>query len=286
MRALLLGSALVMLATEFATAHPAEGQAADRALCRIGEKVDYAKEGRRYPGTVEGDNGRNCIVYAKAYMGAIDVAYADLRPASDAPEDGRPDDACHRCARTITATPRDIIEAFSRDPDAAKARYVGARIRLSGAIHTTDAASIWFKANLYQTAAVCRIEPADRAGVARRERWPDDHGRRGRQRSRERFDLPAAMPHRRGWRGTDRVRRRGSSAARAVFLHECGARRGESDAGGVDLYRRRGERRLSVRFSARSGSPSSGEAIRNGDGADRGAPIPPRPGDHPSRASC
>lgn len=153
--------ALVLIAALTPRAAKAQSGA---TLCRVGEPVEYVNAGRRYPGRVEGNNGRNCLVYAKAYMGVIDVAYGDLRSPSGAPEGGKADAPSPELeARGITTvTPREIVDAFRRDPAAAKARLVGRPIRIRTAIHTVDDKSIWLKATLYQTAAVCLVEPPNR----------------------------------------------------------------------------------------------------------------------------
>lgn len=158
------GAAVALAAAGASGRAQANGQADGAGLCRVGAKVEYAKDGRRFPGKVEGDNGRNCVVYARAYMGAIDVAYADLRPDSGAPEDGAPDIAAAR-GTTVATTPRELIDAFRRDPAGARHRFAGTRLRITGTAGSVDEHSIWLKANLYETAAVCLVEPADRVAL-------------------------------------------------------------------------------------------------------------------------
>lgn len=170
-RWVVLGGAALAACFAVAAGSTAEAQAVSGAgLCKVGQKVEYAKSGRRFPGKVEGDNGKTCIVYARAYMGAIDVAYADLRPDSGAPEEGKPDIPAAAASPAATAgavatTTKDVYDAFRRDPAGAKARYVGKRLRFTGLADNLRPDAIWFKQNLYETVAVCMVEPSDREAL-------------------------------------------------------------------------------------------------------------------------
>ena len=138
----------------------AVAQSTGAGLCQAGRKVEYVNTGRRYPGEVRGNDGRKCQVYAKAYMGVIDVAYPDLRADSGATENGLPDSVT--AGPPLSTTPHEIVAAFERDPAAAKARYLNRMVRVTGSVFTIRSDALWLKANLYQTAAVCLIEPAQR----------------------------------------------------------------------------------------------------------------------------
>ena len=152
---------LAWAATDIFLPSVAVAQPSGAGLCQPGHKVEYASSGRRFPGEVRGNDGSKCQVYAKAYMGVIDVAYSDLRADGGAPESGKPDLAA--AGPALATTPREIVDAFERSPVAAKARYLNRRVRVTGSIFTIRSDSLWLKANLYQTAAVCMIEPGDRA---------------------------------------------------------------------------------------------------------------------------
>lgn len=162
MRALWVSIGATIAAVYALSGQPAAAQSG-AALCTKGVAVEYVVAGRRYPGRVEGNDGAKCQVYAKAYMGVIDIPYADLRAAGDATEKGKPDVVAG--GAPLNATPREIVDAFERDPAAAKARYLNRRVRVTGTIFTLRSDSLWMKANLYQTAAVCMIQPGDRPAL-------------------------------------------------------------------------------------------------------------------------
>lgn len=153
--------ALALVAGIAALARPAHAQEG-AALCRPGEKVEYAKAGRRYPGEVRGSDGRHCQVYAPDYMGVIDVEMADLRPFSGAPKGaGRPDVAAAGAAVALTA--KQITALFDRDPVNTKAQLLGRRVRVTSELWHLGSDSASIRSNLVQVAAKCWIEAADRA---------------------------------------------------------------------------------------------------------------------------
>lgn len=174
-----LGLAVTGVATAFALSATAQG-ASGAGLCKVGQKVEYANAGRRYLGTVQADNGKTCVVYAKAYMGAIDVAYVDLRPDSGVPENGKPDipgaastpsamaganQAAAKRPAPVATTTNEVYDAFRRDPAGAKARFTNRPLRFTGLADNLRSDAIWFKPNLYETIAVCIVEPEDRAAL-------------------------------------------------------------------------------------------------------------------------
>lgn len=131
------------------------------ALCQVGQKVEYAKSGRRYPGDVRGSDGGKCQVYAPDYMGVIDVEMADLRPFGGAPKGtGKPDIAAVGPAVALSA--KQISTMFDRDPANAKAQLLGRKVRVTSEFWHLGSDSASIKSNIVQVAAKCRIEPADR----------------------------------------------------------------------------------------------------------------------------
>lgn len=154
----MLGVAVALFA--MLAAPPARAQDG-AALCRVGQKVEYAKFGRRYPGEVRGSDGRRCQVYAPDYLGIIDVDMADLRPVSGAPKGaGKPDLVAGGPVVSVTA--KQISDAFERDPANAKATWLGRKVRVTSQFWHLGSDSASIKSNIVQVAAKCWIEASDR----------------------------------------------------------------------------------------------------------------------------